>query len=217
MSVSSVDLLNQTAGMGKAPVNNGTKMGKDEFLKLLLTQLKAQDPLNPTDSSEFVAQLSQFSSLEQLTNLGTKMDNLVTISGASNAANSVSLLGKDIRADGNKLKGPTSVFYELDKNAKSVKLEIRKLDGTVVRTIENLDTKSGLQEVKITDLPAGDYTFRVEAKDLEGAEMKPALSVADRVKGVSFSGNVPVLLMESGNEIPASQLIEIREPAKVAG
>jgi flagellar basal-body rod modification protein FlgD len=206
---------NNNPGVAGTPaVNNGDKMGKNEFLKLLLTQLKAQDPLNPMDSSQFVAQLSQFSSLEALTNLGTKMDNLVTIAGASNAANSVSLLGKDIRADGDKIKGPATVFYDLgDSVAHTVKLEVRKLDGTVVKTIENLPLDKGLHEVSVDGIPAGDYTFRVEAKDASGGDIATQLSVSDRVKGVSFDGNVPTLIMESGNHIPASALIEIRQPS----
>lgn len=53
-----------------------TTMGKDQFLELLVTQLKYQDPLDPMDNTEFVAQLATFSSLEQMSNLNTSMDTL---------------------------------------------------------------------------------------------------------------------------------------------
>lgn len=54
-------------------------LDKDAFLQLLITQLKYQDPLDPQDNSAFVAQLAQFSSLEQMTNVATNMENLSSI------------------------------------------------------------------------------------------------------------------------------------------
>jgi len=79
-------------------------MGKDQFLELLVTQLKYQDPLDPMDNSQFVAQLATFSSLEQMTNLNTSMDTLYTNldsymanSYALQATNSMaSMIGKEI-------------------------------------------------------------------------------------------------------------------------
>lgn len=63
-----------------------SSLGKDEFLKILVTQLQYQDPMNPVEDTEFIAQMAQFSSLEQMQNLNTSFS----------MSQAVSLIGKDI-------------------------------------------------------------------------------------------------------------------------
>jgi flagellar hook assembly protein FlgD len=57
----------------------GGAMGKDQFVQLLVTEMKNQDPMNPMDGKELAAQLAQFSSVEQLMNINTKLDNFTTL------------------------------------------------------------------------------------------------------------------------------------------
>jgi len=73
-------------------------IGKDEFFKLLVAQLKNQDPLNPQDGAAFSAQLAQFSSLEQLTNLNTAMTSQNQNYANLLNAQSVNLIGKEVTA-----------------------------------------------------------------------------------------------------------------------
>ncbi|MCK4516506.1 MAG: flagellar hook assembly protein FlgD [Spirochaetaceae bacterium] len=77
---------------------NGTRvasdeLGKDDFLKLLITQLTHQDPTEPMDDREFIAQMAQFSTLEQMTNLSTEFQRL---GGLLQSGQAVSLLGKTV-------------------------------------------------------------------------------------------------------------------------
>lgn len=60
-----------------AAVNSSTNLGKDEFLKILMTQVQNQDPLNPVDDKEFISQMATFSSLEQMMNMNTTMTKFV--------------------------------------------------------------------------------------------------------------------------------------------
>lgn len=64
---------------GKTTVNN--ELGKDAFLQLLVTQLRYQDPLEPQDNSEFVAEMAQFSTLEQMSNMSSELEKINTLVG----------------------------------------------------------------------------------------------------------------------------------------
>ena len=72
------------------------ELGKDAFLKLLTAQLANQDPLEPVDNQAFIAQLAQFSSLEQLQGVSSRLDSLLLAVGSSNQLGAASLVGKDV-------------------------------------------------------------------------------------------------------------------------
>src|SRR5690606_14097784 len=77
----------------------GGKMGKDEFLKLLVAQLKNQDPMNPSDGQQMASQLAQFSSLEQLTQIGETLGSqggyLQQVIASLNANGAQAAVGKE--------------------------------------------------------------------------------------------------------------------------
>lgn len=76
-------------------VSESRALGKDEFLKLLVAQLKNQDPLNPVENSEFIAQLAQFNSLEQMINLNRSFEKMLSWQQVVQAS---SLIGKQVLA-----------------------------------------------------------------------------------------------------------------------
>jgi flagellar basal-body rod modification protein FlgD len=83
-----------TGAAGKAAGKAaGTVLGKDDFLKLLVGQLKNQDPLNPTSDTDFIAQMAQFSQLEQTSNMASANEKLIA---EQRGARAVALLGKTI-------------------------------------------------------------------------------------------------------------------------
>jgi flagellar basal-body rod modification protein FlgD len=97
-------------------VNNSpaAQLGKDDFMMLLVKQLQYQDPSNPTDSSQFMSQLAQFSSLEQMTNVNKTLDG---ISNAAQVSQGVELLGKYLtftRSDGSTGNGIASSISVAD-------------------------------------------------------------------------------------------------------
>jgi len=96
-----VDALNKTLNHGKVQKQN---MDKDDFLKILITQLTTQDPTQPMQDKDFIAQMAQFSSLEQMTNMATSFGKVSSVISASQA---VSTIGKsvEIEAGGQTIKG----------------------------------------------------------------------------------------------------------------
>ncbi|WP_096199365.1 flagellar hook assembly protein FlgD [Bacillus sp. FJAT-45350] len=72
-------------------------LGKDDFLKILITQLQNQDPSNPMDDREFIAQMAQFSSLEQMTNMSQNMERFINIQTSQSLVNHSELIGKQVK------------------------------------------------------------------------------------------------------------------------
>lgn len=99
---------NAVTTFNKTLANNGRtasqELGKDDFLKLLLTQLANQDPTSPMENTEFIAQMAQFSSLEQMTNMSSEFNKMASMLNSSEA---VSVIGKtvDIDSAGNVTSG----------------------------------------------------------------------------------------------------------------
>ncbi|MBL8858734.1 MAG: flagellar hook capping protein [Planctomycetes bacterium] len=98
MQVSNISA--STAATTAANASNET-LGKDAFMKLLVSQLKNQDPLSPADNSEYIAQLAQFSSLEQMQNLNDNIVGLAVLQQnnalMSQLTQSSSLIGQQVR------------------------------------------------------------------------------------------------------------------------
>lgn len=88
------------------------ELGKNEFLNLLVTQLKYQDPLNPMQSTDFSAQLAQFSSLEQLTNMNSTLSGIQSSLAANKQDNILDYIGKTVKTSDDKSGQVTGVTYQ---------------------------------------------------------------------------------------------------------
>lgn len=100
-----VDALNKELGGGKQVKAD---LDKDDFLKILITQLQHQDPTNPMQDKEFIAQMAQFSSLEQMTNMASSFGKLSSVLNSSEAQ---SLLGRNVEV----LDGDKAIFGKVSQ------------------------------------------------------------------------------------------------------
>lgn len=91
------NILNATSSASSSPVtesmrSSSSDLGKDAFLKILITQLSNQDPLDPLKDKDFIAQMAQFSTLEQMTNMNKSIEEMVSM----NKATAVGYIGRII-------------------------------------------------------------------------------------------------------------------------
>ena len=92
-----IDAIGVLPGQGSTAVNTDRNIRQEDFLRILLTQLRFQDPLEPVDNREFIAQLAQFSALEINRQQSDKIDTLLSIENANQA---VQLIGKNVEVTG---------------------------------------------------------------------------------------------------------------------
>jgi len=194
-------------------------LDKDDFLSLLITQLQNQDPLNPTDSVEFTAQLAQFSSLEQLGNVNDNLTELKNFQASINNSQAVSLIGKAITASGNAIQlgadGPVQCDFRLADDAAVVVANIYDSSGRFVTDVENGNLSAGKQSLLWdgTDnrgqrVAAGNYTFEIQAADVNGRDIDATTFFSGTVEKVTFENNTSFLV--SGNQkIALGDVIEV--------
>lgn len=137
-TVDGVSKTNNSSGSsGSQDVLSNDYLGKDDFLQLLVTEMQNQDPLSPTDNKDSIAQLAQFSSLEQMNNIADSMDalnsSMTFFTQQTALTQGAAMIGKwvsGVDTDGKTvLEGTVETVKWLDGDPK---LQIRKKDGTLV-------------------------------------------------------------------------------------
>ncbi|MBU0665447.1 MAG: flagellar hook assembly protein FlgD [Proteobacteria bacterium] len=202
---------------------NTSIMGKEDFLILLVAQLKNQDPLNPEDPTAFTAQLAQFSSLEQLTNLNKSMEGLTTAQANSERLSALSLIGKNISYNGSAFNfegQPVEMGYQIDGTASSVTLSIQNSEGKTVNTIQASAAELGAGNHFITwdgtdqngNLVAnGKYKIVLQANAAgENSSIAAAPLIKSEVTGVDLSSG---MITTKDGEVLFMNIIGVSEPA----
>jgi flagellar basal-body rod modification protein FlgD len=123
-------------------------LGKDDFLKILITQLQNQDPTSPMQDREFIAQMASFSSLEQMTNMNTTMQQFLTFQSESTLLQQSQMIGKQVtyEAETKDADGQT-ILEEKTGVVKSVLFD----KGSVLLEMGDGSKISSFQVIKITD------------------------------------------------------------------
>jgi flagellar basal-body rod modification protein FlgD len=212
------------AAKASAAAQAAQGLGKDAFLKLLITQLQNQDPLNPADSTEFTAQLAQFSSLEQLSNINENIKTLELYQASINNAQAVSFIGKEIVAKGDKLEvtsgQPRACEFELGASAKKVVVSIYDAAGNFIRDLTAASMGSGKQsltwdgrDLNGNTVPSGIYTFGVQAEGADGEKVSTTTFLTGTVSGVTFRDGITYLTV-GGSEVSVGDVTRIRQGAE---
>jgi flagellar basal-body rod modification protein FlgD len=207
-----------TTGAGAAGTAGATGMGEmqDRFLKLLVTQMKNQDPLNPLDNAQVTSQLAQINTVSGIEKLNSTLQNLSTSFIAGQSLQSAALIGRSVLTDGNRLAwsgAPVTGAAELAQPADRVTIAIADAAGNTVRTLELGPQRAGTAQFQWDGLNDGGsrvadgaYTFRIAAE--RGGQQIAATPLGiGRVSSVSF-GNEGLRVDVDG--IGAIQLFQIK-------
>jgi flagellar basal-body rod modification protein FlgD len=186
------------------------KLDKDAFMKLMLAQMKNQDPTNPMQSHEMAAQLAQFSSVEQLMNMNQSLEQLKEGQKPMEGFQALNFIGKMVAGDSSKLvraKGDSAhdFSFELPDEAQVVNVKVRNQRGEIVRKVELKDLNKGPntwvwdgQNDQGQAQSAGEYQFFVEAAQANGKKLNVKTNFEGVISGVSYTKDGPVLLV--GNQ-----------------
>lgn len=208
MTTPALTASTSTTGTDKTALSGNYEM----FMKLLVTQMQTQDPLNPMDTATFTNQLVQYSSVEQQIKMNANLADLKALATTQNASNLVSYVGKTVEADGSTVTwsgtGTASWDFTSSAASPSATITVTNSDGDVVyKTAKSLTkgdntfTWNGATTDGST-APAGDYTIAVKGSDSAGSSVSIVTALSGVVEGVDFSGKVPLLTI-GGSQISA--------------
>ena len=212
-------LMSTNQSVGSSP-NPAPTMDRDGFLKLLVAQLSHQDPLQPTEGTEYVTQLSQFALVEQSITQSNQLDVISTqMRGLSNneAANlvgrTVTVRGHGVAFDGT---AATTSNVTLGAPAATVTVGIRDANGRLVRTMELGPRPAGALAVRWDGrddnghpVPRGTYSVAVSAATAENQAVTVTQDVSGTVTRVSYDRGYPELTLDTGATAPISDLVDV--------
>ena len=201
---------------------DSTTLGKEDFLTLLVAQLENQNPLDPTDTSEFTDQLAQYTQVEQLINLNDKMDEMLeATTEAESTANATDYIGMQVTGEADTMTvedgSVTSGFYTLSEAAEVV-VVVSDADGNVVTTLSQGQQEAGsfLITWDGTDddgdaVDEGTYTYAVMADAGSGYE-EVSSTITGTVSAVAYQNGTAYLVV-GGVLLDPSSLTSVTESA----
>lgn len=224
-NTSSTTTTSTTSTSTTGSLTGDADMGKEDFLLLLTTQLRYQNPLSPEDPKDFVAQLSQFSSLEQLINLNSKLEDYSTVSqsmqNTMQLSQGLDLMGKTVKAQGNSFvvsSGEANdVVFILGDAAASTTVKIYNSSGGLVRSMDLGGQSKGEVEVSWdgkdnngNTVADGTYYYTITATDTSGNAVETASYITGVVEEVLQDSNT-VYLKINGRLVTLDNILSIEE------
>lgn len=221
MDITNINSLTSAAYQQNTKGNDG-ELGQNEFLQLLVAQMRNQDPINPMDGQEFASQLAQFNSVEQLISvnngLGKLQESQDMMSAGLTNSMAASLTGKHVKALSNELHlasgGTADVQYKLNDTASEVEIIIRNESGSEVRreTLQGIPSgENSWQWDGKNDagdrMGEGNYQVEVKATN-DGSEINSLVYIEGTANNVHFTGD-GVLLNINNIKVPIGDVEEV--------
>jgi flagellar basal-body rod modification protein FlgD len=220
-----MDPITSTQSGTNVTANAGVKeavsaLGSDVFLRLLVTQLQSQDPTNPVKNEDFVAQLAQFTTLEQTTSTNKLLEKLIDQDTQRTQLDLVNLIGRTVVSEGDTVSlgkdDEVTLAYALSGTASRVNIEVLGPNKEVIRKLTSTTFETpGAHQVQWDGLsesgdrvPEGVYQFRVKAEDVNKQPVPNFTFARERVMNIVFGTESPVVL-QSGKTLHTEDIISI--------
>ena len=188
-------------------MSGNNALGKEDFLTLMVEQLKNQDPMNPADATEFTAQLAQFSSLEQLFNINSNLEEMGDSTAEMQRLSALTMIGTEVVSKGSEFTfsgEPAKLGYNMEDEAEQGVLYIRDSSGDTVATMPLSQMSAGQHMLEWDGtgdsgnvLPEGNYSVAISAFNGEEAVAAHPL-VRSTVIGVDMLDGEDVLVTANG-------------------
>ena len=206
---------------------NKTSMGQDDFLTILVAQLTHQDPLNPMEDTEMTSQLTQFSSLEQLTNINDGIKSLGESMTQSDMLSAVSFIGKEIKAEGYKISvnegNASTIYYGFGEPVSEIFMNIYDDEGAIIRTVELGSKEAGTYQYEWDGrneggdlVPDGTYGIGILGRDLTGGAVMVQTEISGTVDAVVNENGTQYLRLKDGRFISFLNVKEIVDPGSAS-
>ncbi|WP_097461754.1 flagellar hook assembly protein FlgD [Mangrovitalea sediminis] len=216
-----VQQSNSSSSSGTKGTGSSSALGKDQFMNLMLAQLNNQDPLNPTDNTQFLAQLAQFSSLEQMQNLNTSVQSFSSQFRSQQALQASAMVGRSVVAQSNTASlgasGKISGFADLANATNDLKVQVLDSSGSLVKTMDLGQQPAGQvafnwdgKDAGGNSMPTGSYTLNAVASDGAGGSAQVPTLISANVNSVSIGsdGSITLNLADMGS-VPLSSVTQI--------
>ncbi len=218
MEISSTTTSPAAAAATPAGTNRTVSSDFKTFLTLLTTQLKNQDPLKPLDSTEFVAQLANFSAVEQQVKTNDVLTQIQALLGGGNGSSLSTWIGSEVRVlkDAQFDGTPIEVYVAPSAQADQAQMVVRNAVGEVVQTLplslENDVYHWAGVAPDGTLLAKGTYALSVES--LKNGELLDShqASIYAEVREARLEAGSVVLMFEDGTKMLADDVAAVRQP-----
>lgn len=195
------------------------RLGKNDFLQLLVTQLRYQDPTNPMSNEEFIAQTAQFSALEQMQDVNKNIKSLIELQKTSARTEALSLIGKRVTAESTSFNltasSSATLDYSISKGG-NVSINILDANQNVVRRLfpgeQAVGNHSFVWDGKDgngANVPNGSYRYEVLAQDADGNDINTNEMISGIVDGVTVE-NDQVYVSIGGSSFSLSSVTRIQ-------
>lgn len=218
-TIASLGLSSTANTAANTATSKSTSLGQADFLKLMTAQMKNQDPFDPVDNTQMVAQMAQFSSLAGITEMSSTLTAIAEKLGATSLQDAVSYVGRTVLTEGNvalgRSAGGIAGAIELDGDASNVTVSISDANGQLLHTADLGAQKAGTISYDWDGLDAaganaGTGPFSVVVSATNGTQAVGATSLVwAPVTSVSTTTGSPVLTLPGIGEIPASAVRQI--------